>query len=161
MSRGAVDGELRERRVSAILAADVVGYSKLMGADEVETLSALRRHRRELIDPTITSHRGRGGAEEPVSDTGRVSVGEKVTGIAAPLMHGPLYIARDLRVQSSRYRVNFASSSARSERSRRRSHHMTTPNPIHPTMSGVKRISVENSMSLTLIGRFLPRLQIF
>jgi class 3 adenylate cyclase/TolB-like protein len=41
------------------MAADVVGYSKLMGADEVETLSALRRHRRELIDPTITSHRGR------------------------------------------------------------------------------------------------------
>src|SRR5262249_50338764 len=59
MSREAVDGELRERRLSAILAADVVGYSKLMGADEVETLSALRRHRRELIDPTITSHRGR------------------------------------------------------------------------------------------------------
>jgi adenylate cyclase len=59
MSRGAVDGELRERRLSAILAADVVGYSKLMGADEVETLSALRSHRRELIDPTITSHRGR------------------------------------------------------------------------------------------------------
>jgi class 3 adenylate cyclase/TolB-like protein len=59
MSRGAVDDELRERRLSAILAADVVGYSKLMGADEVETLSALRRHRRELIDPTITSHRGR------------------------------------------------------------------------------------------------------
>jgi class 3 adenylate cyclase/TolB-like protein/Tfp pilus assembly protein PilF len=59
MSRGAVDGELQERRLSAILAADVVGYSKLMGDDEVETLSALRSHRRELIDPTITSHRGR------------------------------------------------------------------------------------------------------
>jgi hypothetical protein len=37
MSRGAVDGELRERRLSAILAADVVGYSKLMGTDEVES----------------------------------------------------------------------------------------------------------------------------
>jgi adenylate cyclase len=41
MSFGAVDGELRERRLSAILAADVVGYSKLMGADEDGTLRAL------------------------------------------------------------------------------------------------------------------------
>ena len=59
MSLGAVDGELRERRLSAILAADVVGYSKLMGADEVGTLHALSGHRRELIDPAIASHRGR------------------------------------------------------------------------------------------------------
>jgi adenylate cyclase len=59
MSSGEVDAELRERRLSAILAADVVGYSKLMGADEVATLRALNAHRRELIDPTIASHRGR------------------------------------------------------------------------------------------------------
>jgi adenylate cyclase len=59
MSLGAADGELRERRLSAILAADVVGYSKLMGADEVGTLRALSGHRRELIDPAIASHRGR------------------------------------------------------------------------------------------------------
>jgi adenylate cyclase len=59
MSFGAVDGELRERRLSAILAADVVGYSKLMGADEDGTLRALNGHRRELIDPVIASHRGR------------------------------------------------------------------------------------------------------
>jgi adenylate cyclase len=59
MSRGEVDGELRERRLSAILAADVVGYSRLMGADEVGTLRALNGHRRELVDPTIASHRGR------------------------------------------------------------------------------------------------------
>ena len=59
MSFGAVDGELRERRLSAILAADVVGYSKLMGADEDGTLRALNGHRRELIDPIIASHRGR------------------------------------------------------------------------------------------------------
>src|SRR6476646_4716742 len=58
MNLGAVDGELRERRLSAILAADVVGYSKLMGADEVGTLRALSGHRRELIDPVIASHRG-------------------------------------------------------------------------------------------------------
>lgn len=41
------------------MAADVVGYSRLMGADEVGTLRALRAHRQELIDPTIAAHRGR------------------------------------------------------------------------------------------------------
>src|SRR5207245_5515529 len=48
-----------ERRLAAIVAADVVGYSRLMGADEVGTLRALRAHRRELIDPMIKAHRGR------------------------------------------------------------------------------------------------------
>src|SRR5260370_22366640 len=48
-----------ERRLAAILAADVVGYSRLMGADEVGTLRALRVCRRELIDPTIAARRGR------------------------------------------------------------------------------------------------------
>ena len=48
-----------ERRLAAILAADVVGYSRLMGADEVDTLQTLRRHRSELIDPTIANRRGR------------------------------------------------------------------------------------------------------
>lgn len=42
-----------ERRLAAILAADVVGYSRLMGQDEVGTLVRLRTHRRELIDPKI------------------------------------------------------------------------------------------------------------
>ncbi len=48
-----------ERRLAAILAADVVGYSRLMGADEEGTLAHLKAHRRELIDPKITEHRGR------------------------------------------------------------------------------------------------------
>ena len=48
-----------ERRLAAILAADVVGYSRLMGADEVGTLAALKAHRRELIDPKIAEHHGR------------------------------------------------------------------------------------------------------
>src|ERR1700730_2057764 len=50
-----------ERRLAAILAADVAGYSRLMGADEEGTLAALKAHRRELIDPKITEHRGRIG----------------------------------------------------------------------------------------------------
>jgi len=48
-----------ERRLTAILAADVAGYSRLMGADEEGTLAQLKAHRRELIDPKITEHRGR------------------------------------------------------------------------------------------------------
>ena len=40
-----------ERRLTAILAADVVGYSRLMGADEEGTLAALKAIRRELVDP--------------------------------------------------------------------------------------------------------------
>jgi class 3 adenylate cyclase/pimeloyl-ACP methyl ester carboxylesterase len=47
------------RRLAAILAADVVGYSRLMGTDEIGTLAALKSHRRELIDPEIAAHHGR------------------------------------------------------------------------------------------------------
>jgi adenylate cyclase len=48
-----------ERRLAAILAADVAGYSRLMGADEEGTLARLTAHRRELFDPAIARHRGR------------------------------------------------------------------------------------------------------
>jgi class 3 adenylate cyclase/pimeloyl-ACP methyl ester carboxylesterase len=47
------------RRLAAILAADVAGYSRLMGNDEIGTLRALKAHRRELVDPTIARHHGR------------------------------------------------------------------------------------------------------
>src|SRR5207249_1430062 len=52
-------GERAERRLAAILAADVAGYSRLMGADEEGTLAALQAIRRELSDPKIAEHRGR------------------------------------------------------------------------------------------------------
>ena len=48
-----------ERHLAAILAADVVGYSRLMGNDESGTLTALRRYRETLIDPKAAQHRGR------------------------------------------------------------------------------------------------------
>jgi TolB-like protein/class 3 adenylate cyclase len=48
-----------ERRLSAILAGDVAGYSRLMGADEEGTLTRLNTHRREFLDPKVTEHRGR------------------------------------------------------------------------------------------------------
>src|SRR5512145_1181709 len=47
------------RRLAAIVSADVVGYSLLMGRDESATLSALKVHRRELIDPKIAEYDGR------------------------------------------------------------------------------------------------------
>ena len=48
-----------ERRLTAIFAGDVAGYSRLMGADEEGTLSRLNAHRREFLDPKIADHRGR------------------------------------------------------------------------------------------------------
>src|SRR6201994_1242893 len=48
-----------ERRLAAILAADVVGYSRLMGQNEERTLSDLKSARRTLVDPSIAAHRGR------------------------------------------------------------------------------------------------------
>jgi adenylate cyclase len=51
--------ERLQRRLAAILSADVVGYSRLMGRDEAGTLSRLNALRRELIDPTIAAHAGR------------------------------------------------------------------------------------------------------
>lgn len=47
-----------EQRLTAVLAADVVGYSKLMGADQVSTLAALRVLRSEIFNPCVTSHGG-------------------------------------------------------------------------------------------------------
>src|SRR3974390_574456 len=48
-----------DRRLAAILAADIAGYSRLMGVDEEGTLRQLKTHRKELVDPKITEHRGR------------------------------------------------------------------------------------------------------
>jgi adenylate cyclase len=48
-----------ERRLAAILAADVVGYSRLMERDERGTLERLRTHRKELVGPLLAEHRGR------------------------------------------------------------------------------------------------------
>src|SRR5277367_2121151 len=59
--RGAVcmAEERLQRRLAAILSADVVGYSRLMGIDEAGTLSRLNALRGELIDPAIATHSGR------------------------------------------------------------------------------------------------------
>ncbi len=48
-----------QRRLAAVLAADMAGYSRLMGEDEAGTLSALRHLRTELFAPTVDRHRGK------------------------------------------------------------------------------------------------------
>ncbi len=53
------EAPITTRRLAAILAADVVGYSRMMGADEAGTLTALKRHREELFDPTVAANSGR------------------------------------------------------------------------------------------------------
>jgi TolB-like protein/class 3 adenylate cyclase len=52
-------GERVERRLAAVLAADVAGYSRLMGANEEGTLARLKAVRKALVDPTLAKHRGR------------------------------------------------------------------------------------------------------
>lgn len=51
--------ERSNRRLAAVLAADVVGYSRMMGADEAGTLAALKRHRETLFNPAVAEHNGR------------------------------------------------------------------------------------------------------
>src|SRR5262247_1096787 len=58
-NRSEMAEERAHRRLAAILAADVAGYSRLIGADEEGTLSRLRGLRRDLIDPKISEYRGR------------------------------------------------------------------------------------------------------
>ena len=57
---GVVGGRIVERRLAAIVAADVAGYSRLMGMDEEGTLAQLKGHREALIDPTVEPPRQRG-----------------------------------------------------------------------------------------------------
>src|SRR5271165_3777380 len=59
LENAALPRERVERRLAAILAADIAGYSRLIGADEEGTLARLKAHRREAIDPKIAEHRGR------------------------------------------------------------------------------------------------------
>src|SRR6266498_5817056 len=59
IGRSLGSGFVMERRLAAIFAADVAGYSRLIGADEEGTLERLKAHLRELIDPKIAEHQGR------------------------------------------------------------------------------------------------------
>src|SRR6266852_5548815 len=58
-ARAGMSEDRVDRRLAAIFAGDVASYSRLMGADEEGTLRQLKAHRKELIDPKVTEHRGR------------------------------------------------------------------------------------------------------
>ena len=70
------------RRLAAILAADVVGYSRLMGADEGDTLARLRAIRAQLLDPKIAEHYGR--LVKTTGDGLLIEFGSVVVHCAAP-----------------------------------------------------------------------------
>jgi adenylate cyclase len=70
------------RRLAAILAADIVGYSRLVGTDEEATLAALKACRRELIDPKIAEHGGR--VVKTTGDGALVEFSSAVDGSAVP-----------------------------------------------------------------------------
>ena len=71
-----------ERRLAAILAADVAGYSRLMGADEEGTHERLQGHLRELVNPKISEHRGR-----VVKNTGDGSFGQNAMELDTAVRH--------------------------------------------------------------------------
>ena len=77
-----------QRRLAAILAADVAGYSRLMGEDEEGTLAALTAHLKELIDPCIAEHRGR--VVKTTGDGLLAEFASVVDAVAQPLPNGPL-----------------------------------------------------------------------
>lgn len=70
-----------ERRLAAILAADVVGYSRLMECDEPGTFARLKRLRRELIEPVLARHGGR--LADLKGDGGIVEFGSAVAAVEA------------------------------------------------------------------------------
>jgi class 3 adenylate cyclase len=99
-----------QRRLAAIVSADVAGYSRLMGRNESATLSALKAHRRELIDPKIAEHDGRivkttgdGLLLEffsvvdavrcavLVRELGRLNLGETQSVCVTPLLTAPIF----------------------------------------------------------------------
>src|SRR6266550_1205065 len=94
------------RRLAAVLAADVAGYSRLMGADEEGTLERLKALRRDLIDPKIAEHHGR-----IVKTTGDGLLGEFASAVDAARC--AVEIQREMAQQNTgvppELRSNFAS----------------------------------------------------
>jgi TolB-like protein/class 3 adenylate cyclase len=83
-----------ERRLAAVLAADVAGYSRLMGIDEEGTLARLKTVRKTLVDPTIASHRGR-----IVKTTGDGMLIEFASAVDA--VRGAVEVQRDMAKQNA------------------------------------------------------------
>ena len=83
-----------ERRLAAVLAVDVVGYSRLMGNDEEGTLARLKAVRKAIVDPNIASHRGR-----IVKTTGDGMLVEFASAVDA--VRGAIEIQRGMAEQNS------------------------------------------------------------
>jgi class 3 adenylate cyclase len=75
------------RKLAAILAADVVGYSRLTGADEDRTLARLRALRSDLIDPTIAVHTQAQTVRQTVQFGSVTEVAEYDDGVYGPVSH--------------------------------------------------------------------------
>ena len=89
-----------QRRLMAVMSADVVGYSRLMGADEAGTLSALKEMRATLIDPLITEHRGR--IVKLMGDGALVEFGSAVDAVDCAVRIQRLVAKQNLGVLDSR-----------------------------------------------------------
>jgi len=93
-----------ERRLAAILAADVAGYSRLMTADEEGTHFRLLSHRREVIEPKVREHRGR--IVKHTGDGALAEFGSVVDAVRCALEVQKLMVARNAGVSQSR-RIEF------------------------------------------------------
>jgi adenylate cyclase len=93
-----------ERRLAAILAADVAGYSRLMTADEEGTHFRLLTHRREVIEPKVREHRGR--IVKYTGDGALAEFGSVVDAVRCALEVQQLMLARNAGVSPSR-RIDF------------------------------------------------------
>jgi adenylate cyclase len=93
-----------ERRLAAILAADVVGYARLMSADEEGTHRRLVTYRREIIDPQVRQHRGR--IVKSTGDGALVEFGSVVDAVRCALETQRLLLARNAELSQSR-RIEF------------------------------------------------------
>ena len=99
-----VDHQRFERRLAAILAADVVGYSRLMTADEEGTHRRLVTHRREVIEPRVREHRGR--IVKYTGDGALAEFGSVVDAVRCALDVQQLMFARNSAVPEGR-RIEF------------------------------------------------------
>jgi adenylate cyclase len=93
-----------ERRLAAVLAADVVGYSRLMTADEEGTHRRLVTYRREVIEPKVREHRGR--VVKNTGDGALVEFGSVVDAVRCALAMQQLLLARNAGLPQSR-RIEF------------------------------------------------------
>lgn len=99
-ARDPAESARMERRLAAILAADVVGYSRLMAADEEGTHSRLLTCRREVIEPKIREHRGR--IVKHTGDGALVEFGSAIDAVRCALDVQQVMVARNAAVPQSR-----------------------------------------------------------